>query len=103
MNVFITGTSSGIGKGLAQEFVSRGHAVWGVSRRDTSFDDATGTYVHCNVDLTDFDAVKKLIPDFISDVHVFDLVILNAGVLGDIALMPELDVVEMKRVMESIA
>jgi NAD(P)-dependent dehydrogenase (short-subunit alcohol dehydrogenase family) len=100
MNVFITGTSSGIGKGLAQEFVSRGHAVWGVSRRDTSFDDATGTYVHSNVDLTDFDAVKKLIPDFISDVHVFDLVILNAGVLGDIALMPELDVVEMKRVME---
>ncbi|MDA3883188.1 MAG: SDR family NAD(P)-dependent oxidoreductase [Bacteroidales bacterium] len=100
MNVFITGTSSGIGNGLAQEFLSRGHAVWGVSRRDTSFDAPAGSYTHCNVDLTDFDAVQKLIAEFISDVSSFDLVILNAGVLGDIKLMSEVDVYEMKRVME---
>ncbi|MFO7867690.1 MAG: SDR family NAD(P)-dependent oxidoreductase [Bacteroidales bacterium] len=100
MNVFITGTSSGIGYGLAQEFVQRGHSVWGVSRRDSAVNSKDGMYYHTNCDLTDYNRVTSEISEFVKPVHHFDLVILNAGVLGDIKLMSEVGVDEMKRAME---
>ncbi|MEO6786974.1 MAG: SDR family oxidoreductase [Chthoniobacteraceae bacterium] len=34
MRILITGTSSGIGRGLAQRYCEAGHEVWGVARRD---------------------------------------------------------------------
>lgn len=36
MRVIITGTSSGIGRGLALHFCKTGHEVWGIARRDQS-------------------------------------------------------------------
>lgn len=36
MKIAITGTSSGIGRGLALRFCEAGHEVWGVARRDQS-------------------------------------------------------------------
>ena len=36
MRIIITGTSSGIGRALAQHFCKGGHEVWGVARRDQS-------------------------------------------------------------------
>ena len=35
MNILITGTSSGIGKALAQKYLADGHTVFGLSRRNT--------------------------------------------------------------------
>ena len=36
MRIIITGTSSGIGRGLAQRFCEAGHDVWGIARREQS-------------------------------------------------------------------
>ena len=36
MNLVVTGTSSGIGRALAERLLSRGHLVWGLARSDQS-------------------------------------------------------------------
>lgn len=100
MNVLITGTSSGIGQGLAQEFVARVDEVWGISRREADDLARAASYQHLQVDLTDYDRVRDLLPGFVGGLERFDLVILNAGVLGQIGWMSEVPVEEMKRVVE---
>ena len=100
MNILITGTSSGIGLGLALEFLKRGSRVWGISRRDAGDLLKYPGYHHLRLDLTVFSDVKKLVPDFLSETSGFDLVVLNAGVLGEIKYMNEVSVEQMTRVME---
>jgi NAD(P)-dependent dehydrogenase (short-subunit alcohol dehydrogenase family) len=100
MHILITGTSSGIGLGLAQEFIERGDKVWGISRRPADDLANDNHYSHLQLDLTDYKAVHRLLPQFIDGRERFNLVILNAGVLGKIKWMSELDVEEMKQVME---
>ncbi|MFP4548470.1 MAG: SDR family NAD(P)-dependent oxidoreductase [Fidelibacterota bacterium] len=100
MNILITGTSSGIGHGLAKEFIKRSANVWGISRRKVDDFAKAQNYHHLNLDLTDFERVKEEMPGFICQLKRFDLVILNAGVLGDIKWMKEISVAEMKRVMD---
>jgi len=100
MKVLITGTSSGIGHGLAQELVNRGDEVWGISRREPGDLLAKTNYRHLQLDLTNYEKLRDRLGGFLGGAARFDVVILNAGVLGPIKWMNELDVDEMKRVME---
>jgi len=100
MNVLITGTSSGIGYGLAAEFLKRDAHVRGISRREANELSKNQNYHHLQLNLTYTDDVNKLIPDFLSGINLFDLVILNAGILGEIKYMNEVSVEQMTRVME---
>jgi NAD(P)-dependent dehydrogenase (short-subunit alcohol dehydrogenase family) len=100
MNILITGTSSGIGQGLAMEYLSRGASVWGLSRRELAVMAGKKNYHHLQIDITDYDLLKKQLPEFIKDVKSFDLVILNAGVLGPIRFATDVGLEEMKMVME---
>ena len=100
MNVLITGTSSGIGRGLVTEFLNRKEHVWGISRRDSADLFKNTNYHHLQLDLTNTESVNKLVPGFLAKTEHFDLVILNAGILGEIKYMNEVSVDQMKRVME---
>jgi len=100
MNILITGTSSGIGNGLAIEYLKRNVNVWGISRRDITEFSEDEHYQHLQLDLTAAEEVVKLIPDFLSDIDHFDLVVLNAGILGEIKYMNEVPVDQMKQVFE---
>ena len=73
-NVFITGTSSGVGHELTQSFLDRGHNVFGISRKDINF--GNSNYTHFPVDLRDIDKIKKEINAL--DIK-FDVVIHNAS------------------------
>ena len=51
-NLLITGNSSGLGYGLTEEYLSRGYAVYGLSRRgcqglDGKLADVAPTILHC--------------------------------------------------------
>ena len=98
MKVLITGTSSGIGHGLAKHYCSQGAEVYGISRRES--DIQSENFHHLSLDLLDYDAVKSEIPKFVKDVEEFDLVILNAGVLGKIQPMAKAQLSELKHTME---
>jgi len=100
MHILITGTSSGIGHGLAQEFLAREAQVWGISRRVADDLSQHPGYHHLSMDLTDHEGIQQLVPDFLMDSSRFDLVILNAGVLGPVKWMSEVDADTMKQVME---
>jgi NAD(P)-dependent dehydrogenase (short-subunit alcohol dehydrogenase family) len=100
MQVLITGTSSGIGYGLAHEFLARKAKVWGISRREPPGLTEDDLYRHLRLDLTDYEDVRRRLPKFVGGQECFDLVILNSGVLGQIGWMSEVGVEEMKRVVE---
>ena len=69
MKILITGTSQGIGRGIAALFLERGHTVIGIDRQPSSIDN--DNYTHHTCDIRDYDKL----PD-ISDV---DILINTAG------------------------
>ena len=79
MNILITGTSSGLGYELAKQFISKGDTVYGISR---GISDLNIKQIQC--DFHDLQAISIALNKLI-DVTTFDLVILNAGILGVIS------------------
>lgn len=98
MNVFITGVSSGIGKGLAEHYIEKGANVYGVSRRVP--DIKSENFHHISLDLLDYPAVETQIPRLLGGENL-DLAVLNAGVLGKIQPMTHADLNELKGTMET--
>lgn len=70
MNVLITGTSSGIGKGCAEYFLKNGHTVYGFDKHASAITDSS--YTHFCLDIRERASYPELPP-----MHI---VINNAGV-----------------------
>lgn len=73
MRILITGTSSGIGKGIAEKFLSEGHCVTGFDRKEATIQHTA--YTHIRMDIRDKAHFPALEP--------FDIVINNAGVQNE--------------------
>lgn len=78
MNILITGTSSGLGYELAKQFSLEGHNVYGMSRKKSDLQ-----IKQVQVDFVNPKSVVISMDNLI-DVDEIDLVILNAGQLGEI-------------------
>jgi NAD(P)-dependent dehydrogenase (short-subunit alcohol dehydrogenase family) len=63
MKVLVTGTSQGIGRAIAEMFLSNGHHVVGLDRQETSLTCVNYTHVICDVrgELPDIDGVEILV------------------------------------------
>lgn len=96
--LFITGNSSGLGRGLAKVYLERGWSVYGISRRGCDLDG--GALHDIRADLSDFEAVPVALDHLLRDVDHLDLVILNAGVLGPIKDLHETRIEEIRQVMD---
>jgi NAD(P)-dependent dehydrogenase (short-subunit alcohol dehydrogenase family) len=93
---FITGTSSGLGLGLAQYLSEQNWAVYGCSRRGCPL-----SGVHDRIcDLTESESMPRVLQDLLADVAALDLVVLNAGMLGRIEQLTQTPLSELKQVME---
>lgn len=73
MNILITGTSSGIGKGCAEYFLREGHKVYGFDKEESAIQNEN--YTHYCLDIRE----KDLYPDL---THI-NVLINNAGVQNE--------------------
>lgn len=69
MKVLITGTSQGIGKAIAQHFLSENHQVIGIDRQQASIEHTN--YIHYTTDIRDYDNLP--------DIEGVNILINNAG------------------------
>ena len=58
MKVLVTGTSQGIGRSIAELFLTRGHEVIGIDRCTSTID--SDSYVHFTCDVRDFDILPAI-------------------------------------------
>lgn len=97
--IFITGVSSGLGYGLAKVFLERDAIVYGISRRAPDYLIDLGLRHRC-VDLRKEDVGRKAISHMVQQVDSFDLVLLNAGKLGQIRDMVATPLADIRDTME---
>jgi 3-oxoacyl-[acyl-carrier protein] reductase len=86
--VLITGTSSGLGRHLAEHYLAGGDVVIGCARRAAAIDHQK--YVHHQVDITDEHAIASMLASVRADHDGLDVLINNAGVatMNAFALTP---------------
>lgn len=93
--VIITGTSKGIGKAIAENYLSLGEKVVGIGRNHTISHPGYSS-VHC--DLSDPGLVEQL---SFSDLNNEEVVFIhNAGILGKVDYFEKLDPQEIAKVMQ---
>jgi len=92
--MLVTGTSRGVGLGVARYFVNQGYRVAGCSRGPSTFEHED--YTHAIVDITDGGGVQSWIDDVLRAFGRIDVVVNNAGMMpvSTLALATPLDVAE---------
>lgn len=95
-HAFITGTSSGLGRGLAEALRVQGWSVSGCSRRACDLPRVN----HQVCDLTNAEQVSHALKALLGDLDRLDLVVLNAGMLGQIRALSEKPLGDLKQIME---
>jgi len=81
----ITGTRTGMGRGVAEHFVKRGYLVAGCSRGAATLD--LDGYHHTRVDVGDEDQVRKWVRSVHNAYQHIDVLVCNAGLAPAALLM----------------
>lgn len=84
--IFITGTSKGIGKYLADHYCERGFCVVGCSR--TPADKSHKNYLHFCMDVSDETKVKEIFVEISRTYGRLDILVNNAGMAGAASMNP---------------
>lgn len=95
---FITGNSSGLGRGLTELLLNRGWTVYGCSR--SGYAQPPSGLHDARCDLTDFHHVPDTLSALLADAGHLDLVVLNAGLLGEIRAATDTPLEDMQRLMD---
>ena len=94
----ITGTNSGIGKALAEAYLQRGWRIYGLgSRKESAIEHENFRYL--SLDLRATERIAPSLAEYLRGVEKLELVILNAGVLGEIRDMAETPLYAVEEVM----
>lgn len=81
----ITGTSRGIGRGMAEHFVAKGYRVLGCSRGPATLE--MEGYHHTQVDVGDEHQVRSWVRHIKNDFNRIDVLVCNAGLVRSALLM----------------
>lgn len=86
MNIVVTGSSTGIGRALAERLLARGHHVWGLARSDQSAFAAPQPNFRCSrCDVADYPAVAAAASAVAATWPHLDALVCAAGLQGEIA------------------
>ncbi|HEY9189933.1 MAG TPA: SDR family NAD(P)-dependent oxidoreductase [Sulfurovum sp.] len=98
-NILITGISSGLGEALAQAYLENGDTVYAIGRTISGKLDHYPHFFFFPYDLSETFMLQSTLKEFLQN-RAFDLVVLNAGVLGNIEALSQTDLMDAKEVME---
>lgn len=98
-NILITGASSGLGEALAKAYLENGDTVYAIGKNIPHKLDQNPHFFFFPYDLSDTFLIQSTLIEFLQN-RSFDIVILNAGVLGEIEPLCETDLSDIKDVME---
>jgi NAD(P)-dependent dehydrogenase (short-subunit alcohol dehydrogenase family) len=98
-NILITGVSSGLGEALAKAYLEKGDTVYAIGKTIPHMLDKYPHFFFFPYDLSETFLIQSTLKEFLQN-RSFDIVILNAGLLGDIQSLYETDLAELKDVME---
>lgn len=96
MNVLITGSSCGIGKGIALKFLERGHTVFGIDRLPSSIDNPLYTHFECDIWTDDLPEISD------TEILINNAGVQNTGSDIDINLKGTMRVTEKYGIQEKI-
>lgn len=95
--VFITGNSSGIGYALTEACLRQGWSVYGLSRRGCQ--ELSGDLHDARCDLGDPAQITRALEKLLTGIDHLDLVILNAGVLGEMRTLGSTPMTDIDSIM----
>ena len=98
-NILITGVGSGLGEALAKEYLENGDNVYAIGKTLPKKLDHYPHFFFFPYDLSRTFILQSDIQEFVEK-HSFDIVILNAGILGGIQELAKTDLMVAKEVME---
>lgn len=98
--VFITGVSSGLGLALAEAYLDRDWEVYGISRRTPEGLARHAAFHYASLDLREHGQTPRVIAELLGDLDHLDLAILNAGTISRIEDLANVDLDELKDVMD---
>lgn len=101
-HVLITGASSGLGWGFARQLLGEGAHVYALNRRAPRdlLNEFSERLRFETCDLENFDAIAPALERLLTGVERLDLVILNAGILGEFADMRDSQMEDLRRMMD---
>jgi NAD(P)-dependent dehydrogenase (short-subunit alcohol dehydrogenase family) len=98
MRLFITGIGSGLGKALVKEALERGYEVYALSRHLP--EELKGRVNFRRCDLRELERVYPATRELLEGIEELELVILNAGILGQFGDMSEVSLYRFQEVMD---
>ena len=97
--IFITGISSGLGEALALNFLQRNYHVTGLSRKNPTWAYEKENLRFQSVNLGELSEIERNIKELFKGTEEFELVILNAAILGQITDMTDITLDDIHNVM----
>jgi len=86
-SVVVTGTSSGLGKVIAQQLSSEGYRVIGIARREVAETEIGAGYSHHSFDFADTDGIKSL-TETIVEADGWPYALVNSAAMGADGVLP---------------
>ncbi|MES9928169.1 MAG: SDR family NAD(P)-dependent oxidoreductase [Candidatus Thiodiazotropha sp. 6PDIVS] len=96
-NALITSNSSGLGYGLTEVLMAHGFRVHGLSRKGC---DLRGELLDIRCDLTNFGTIAEKLDQLLLGIETLDLVVSNAGILGEIKHISRTSLKELHHIMD---